>query len=271
MSKYDKLWLYIRNSNEDVLTLDFAQIKHIAGVAIDHSFLKYKKELTDYGYTVSRISMKEQKVMFKKAETKPILVLYIHGKGGTADECELYKPLFPDCDVIGLDYKAETPWEARAEFADAVRPVFDRYDHVVLIANSIGAYFAMCALPQEQLEKAYFISPIVDMEKLICRMMQWAGVTEQELRERGTIDTDFGETLSWEYLCYVRQNPASWDVPTDILYGEYDNMTTAETVSDFAAAHGAGLTVMKAGEHWFHTEEQLKFLSEWITQCENGR
>ena len=33
------------------------------------------------------------------------LVLYIHGKGGCAGESEHYKPLFPECDVIGLDYQ----------------------------------------------------------------------------------------------------------------------------------------------------------------------
>ena len=32
-------------------------------------------------------------------------ILYIHGKGGSATESEHYKCLFPDCDVIGLDYK----------------------------------------------------------------------------------------------------------------------------------------------------------------------
>ena len=31
-------------------------------------------------------------------------VIYIHGKGGNAEEAIHYKPLFSDCDVIGLDY-----------------------------------------------------------------------------------------------------------------------------------------------------------------------
>ncbi len=31
------------------------------------------------------------------------VVLYIHGKGGSAGESEHYKPLFPECEVIGLD------------------------------------------------------------------------------------------------------------------------------------------------------------------------
>jgi len=38
-------------------------------------------------------------------------VIYIHGKGGNAAESEHYKPLFPDCEEIGLDYQTFTPWE----------------------------------------------------------------------------------------------------------------------------------------------------------------
>ena len=43
-------------------------------------------------------------------------ILYIHGKGGAAEEAEHYKPLFPDCEVIGFDYRSRTLWEAREEF-----------------------------------------------------------------------------------------------------------------------------------------------------------
>ena len=97
------------------------------------------------------------------------------------------------------------------------------------------------------------------MEKLICDMMNRANVTVDELRARGEIPTEFGETLSWDYLCYVRTNPIVWSVPSRILYGEHDNLTSFETISDFARRIGAPLTVMKGGEHWFHTEEQMEF------------
>ena len=42
-------------------------------------------------------------------------VLYVHGKGGNAAESEHYAPLFPDCDVLGLDYRTFTPWETGPE------------------------------------------------------------------------------------------------------------------------------------------------------------
>ena len=149
-------------------------------------------------------------------------VIYIHGKGGNAAEADHYKILFPQYEVIGFDYLSQTPWKAIEEFSDFFEEVSKLYRSIILIANSIGAYFAMNALGKAQVEKAYFISPIVNMEKLITDMMQWAGVTEADLKEQGSIETDFGETLSWEYLSWVRNHPASWDVPTSILYGSAD-------------------------------------------------
>ncbi len=89
------------------------------------------------------------------------------------------------------------------------------------------------------------------MENLICNMMQWSNVTEQVFAEKREIATNFGETLSWEYLCYVRKHPIIWNVPTCILYGEHDNLTSIETVSAFAKRYHADLTVMPGGEHCF--------------------
>ena len=194
-------------------------------------------------------------------------LLYIHGKGGHADEAEHYKPLFPHCHIAGLDYQGNTPWETKDEFVQAYRRLADQYGSVGVIANSIGAYFAMNALANMEMERAFFISPIVDMEKLITDMMRFSGVTEAALREKKTIETAFGETLSWEYLCYAREHPPVWKTPTNILYGENDNLTSFETISAFAERCHASLTVMKNGEHWFHTDEQIKFLDHWIRQC----
>ena len=193
-------------------------------------------------------------------------VLYIHGKGGSSEEAEHYRTLFPSCRVIGLDYKNYTPWETGREISDAVSGLRKEYDRLILIANSIGAFFSMNAGIQNDVFHAFFISPVVDMERLITDMMSWAGVTEEELKTRGTIGTSFGEDLSWEYLCYVREHPTEWTVPTDILYGSRDNLTSLETMTSFARKHNAGLTVMEGGEHWFHTEEQMAFLDKWIRE-----
>ena len=107
-------------------------------------------------------------------------ILYIHGKGGSAMESEHYKPLFPDYEVIGLDYQtfsdlkgtecgvAITPWDTGKEIYDAVKELKRRFENIILIANK----------------------------------------------------------------------------------------------------HQATLTVMDGGEHWFHTEEQMAFLDNWIKGVE---
>ena len=192
------------------------------------------------------------------------LVLYIHGKNGSAAESAHYRPLFPDCEVIGLDYRNCTPWETGAEIFDAVERLKDRYKSITLIANSIGAFFSMNAGIDGMIDRACFISPVVDMERLILDMMGWANVTEEQLKAEGVIATAFGEELSWEYLRYVRVHPIRWNVPTAILYGRNDNLTSYETVAAFSKEHSAKLTVMENGEHWFHTEEQMQFLDDWI-------
>ncbi len=66
MSKFNSLWEYVQKSENGTLKLTFEEIQDIAGIPIDHSFLKYKKELTEYGYQVEKISMKEQTVTFIK-------------------------------------------------------------------------------------------------------------------------------------------------------------------------------------------------------------
>ena len=191
-------------------------------------------------------------------------VLYIHGRGGSAAEAEHYKALFPDCFVTGLDYQSATPWDAGKEIKEAVMKLKKQYGGITLIANSIGAFFALHSGAGLLTDKAFFISPVIDMEKLISGMMLQVGVTEDELKEKGTVITKSGETLSWDYLTYVRENPVNWSGPAEILYGSGDNLTDIETVKAFAKRINAKLTVMEGGEHWFHTQEQMAFLDKWI-------
>lgn len=192
------------------------------------------------------------------------LVIYIHGKGGNIEETNHYQSIFRESDVIGFDYKSQTPWEAEIEFPILYDRYAKSYDSVILIANSIGAYFTMLSLAEKNISQALFISPIVDMEKLIMDMMKWLNITEDELKSKKEVETEFGETLSWEYLSYVKNHPIRWSVPTSILYGEKDNLTSKESITKFAEQIGATLTIMENGEHWFHTDEQLNFLDTWV-------
>lgn len=66
MSKYHALWEYIQKDGSPSFQLTFEEIQNIAGVPIDHSFLKHKKELAEYGYQVGKISLKGKTVLFHK-------------------------------------------------------------------------------------------------------------------------------------------------------------------------------------------------------------
>ena len=66
MSKYNSLWEYVQSNGNQSFKMTFEEIRDIAGIPIDHSFLKYKKELIDYGYEVEKKSMKEQTIIFNK-------------------------------------------------------------------------------------------------------------------------------------------------------------------------------------------------------------
>ena len=192
-------------------------------------------------------------------------VIYIHGRGGSVDEASYYKKFFnDDYDVTGFDYKSELPWQAKEEFQNYFDSLIPNYNESLLIANSIGAYFSMLSLSKKPIKKALFVSPIVDMENVILHMMKKAKVSEEELRLKKVINIQFGEVLSWEYLSFVRKNPIAWNIPTGILYGKKDDMTSLETITNFANKIHADLTVFADGEHWFHTEEQMNFLDNWL-------
>ena len=66
MSKYEKLWKYIEENGTESFSLTFDEIAQIDGVPLDHSFLTYKKELEEFGWKVTKISMKNKTVAFEK-------------------------------------------------------------------------------------------------------------------------------------------------------------------------------------------------------------
>ena len=105
-------------------------------------------------------------------------ILYVHGKGGNAGEADRFRAVCPGFDVLGVDYRGELPWEAAPQIAAAYDEARRQYEYIALLANSIGAYFTMLALGDQAPDRALFVSPVLDMERLILDMMSWAGVSE---------------------------------------------------------------------------------------------
>lgn len=179
-------------------------------------------------------------------------LLFVHGQDGNKEEAEVFSEI-----AVPAGYVVP-------ELQDVAAHMKSRWKRISIRVNSIGSYFSMLALGNESIDKALFVSPIVDMERLIIDMIGWAGVSEELLRAKGKILANFGQTLSWKYLCWVREHPLSgWCSPTAILYAGQDNLTSRQTVEDFAKEHNTAFEIYEPGEHWFHTPEQLKVLQEW--------
>lgn len=203
--------------------------------------------------------------------------IYVHGKQSAKEAAGRFAQTAcgRGCQVLSADLPEHgersggpvplDPWHAVPELREISAWASRRWERKALRCTSLGAWLSLLAFGDGSgLDKALFVSPVLDMELLILDMMQWANVSEELLQEAGKIPTDFGETLSWEYLEYARTHKVTdWETPTSILYAGGDTLIRRESVEYFARCFGADLTVMEEGEHWFHTPEQVAFLRRW--------
>ncbi len=203
--------------------------------------------------------------------------IFVHGKMSNKCEAESfaeiavargYQVLSFDLPEHGgrkdEDYSC-TVWNGVADLDVIGKYVRGRWKDISLCACSLGAYFSLLAYKDIIMRRSLFVSPILDMERLIQNMMKLSDVSEKLLEEKREIPTAFGETLNWDYYCYAKEHPVDkWDTPTAILYGSEDNLTGREVIDDFSERFGCELTVAEDGEHWFHTDEQLAVLNNWF-------
>ncbi|WP_053955024.1 alpha/beta hydrolase [Inediibacterium massiliense] len=138
-------------------------------------------------------------------------------------------------------------------------------NNISIFACSMGAYFSLLAYKNMHLKQCLFLSPVVNMERIITNMMIWFNVSESRLKVEKEIPTPIGQTLYWDYYCYVKKHPiVVWNHPTSILYGSEDNLCELDVVSAFVKFFNCDLEVMEGGEHYFHTKEQLQFFRKWL-------
>ncbi|MNI52120.1 Alpha/beta hydrolase family protein [compost metagenome] len=138
---------------------------------------------------------------------------------------------------------------------------------ISIFACSMGAYFSLLAYRDLPLKQCLFLSPVLDMKRIIENMMAWFGISEDRLKAEKEVATPVGQTLYWDYYCYVNSHPVdTWNKPTSILYGSDDNLCEFDVVSAFASRFHCGLQVMEHGEHYFHTKEQLQFFQQWLKE-----
>jgi len=207
--------------------------------------------------------------------------LYLHGKNGCKEEAERFAATACEAgwQVLAIDLPEHgarknsperlLPWVAVPEIEAVYARMKPVWAHIRLYGVSIGAWLAMQALQGDAPEQALLVSPVVDMEALITNMMQYAHVTEEQLQRAGEIPTDLGETLSWPYLCWVREHPLHWHGRTQVLYGDRDALTSRTIASMLLAGkkanqlgHPVVLDPVGAGASRLRTDTAFRLLRD---------
>lgn len=177
--------------------------------------------------------------------------LFIHGNSGSKEEAIPFAEIAipKGYQVIGIDLPVMgKPWNVLEKIEQVKNYLKDNYTSINLRANSIGSYYSLMAFQREKVDRALLVSPILDMRTYI---------DVKDARGHNVKDG--------EYYKFVFDNPIdSWTVEqTHILRPDIDLIVPEEVYNCFIPRHKCSVTVMKGGEHWFHTEEQLSFLKEW--------
>lgn len=143
----------------------------------------------------------------------------------------------------------------------------EKWNTISLFTNSIGTYFSLLAYKDKKIERAFFLSPLLDMREVIENMMLAFGVTEERLKIEKEITLPIGETLYWDYYSYVKKNPIiKWEIETYILCGEKDEICNVKTTKNFSKNFNCKLEILRDSEHYFYKVEQLEKLEEELNK-----
>ncbi|MEL7648408.1 MAG: alpha/beta hydrolase [Sedimentibacter sp.] len=161
------------------------------------------------------------------------------------------------------DGKSLVPWVCAEEIQKVYQYIQNGKKEISLFACSIGAYMSMLALKDIKITKSCFLSPIVNMTYLIQGMMNGFSITEDMLEQQKYIPLPIGQTLNWNYYMYTKEHPVYWNHDAFILWGNKDDMMPESEIDLFSYRSQAAVEKVDS-EHYFHTEEQLKLLQNWI-------
>ena len=249
---------------------DKSVISHIEKGDADMTYEKIMLLLRTYAmdandlFEVKKIDKNLEEWRMNQRKHKKVAV-YIHGLHGSAKEADDFAYLKDEYDVAGLDYKDGNPWELEDILRKEFEKITKNYKEIIVIANSIGAFYAYEYLSDFNIKHAFFISPIASMFQIIFNLRMQYGISEQELKEKKIIALENGQVLSYDFYKHVSNYKDNWTVPTDVLYGSRDDVVYVENIADFLADHPkAKLTIKRDSEHYFHTEEEIEFIKNWV-------
>lgn len=201
--------------------------------------------------------------------------IYIHGQGGNKFEAERFAMIATSkgFQVLAIDLPKHgtrhdkvdfVPWEVEKELRIVMDYAKCRWNKICIRATSIGVYFSLLSFKSNKIEKCLFVSPLLDMQRMISDLMHLANVSAEQLKIKKVMNTDFGQTLSWQYYCYAIENKVkSLCKNTEILYASGDEVIPQNTIEKFAKENNCGITILNGCEHWLHLPNEVKYMEDW--------
>ncbi|MCB9498702.1 MAG: alpha/beta hydrolase [Bacillales bacterium] len=206
--------------------------------------------------------------------------IYVHGLESSKEDKNVtffaYQAVSKGYQVLSFDLPGHgdrIQEGIRCKVQDAVRDLKTILDYaknnwqrVSLYAVSIGAYFSLLAYRDETFDVSLFQTPLVDMERMIKKIMKKSNISLERLEKEKEIRTYF-ETLYWDYYQYIIAHQIDkWDSKTYILYGENDGLVDKDTIEAFSKKFNVEIEISKGSEHFFNTDSDYEQLKNWILE-----
>ena len=88
---------------------------------------------------------------------------------------------------------------------------------------------------------------------------------QEQKEEKIILWVDDGSALNYDFYQHVSNDDVEWNVPTEILYGAFDDVVYVGSMMEFLENHpNSRLTVLSDAEHYLYTPEEKKFIKNWI-------
>ena len=163
------------------------------------------------------------------------------------------------------DGTAFTAKAASGEVRDFVQLAREEANKISLLAISVGAYAALCDTPSGTFERAWLVSPLLDLERYVRDVMSTYSVTDERLEAKTVINTPRA-SLSWPDLCFLTEHPVRLDMPSWTIRGSRDDVVPMEALSRFLSAPGAELVEIAGGPHFLGEPPYLDTVASWFEQ-----